>query len=169
MQEISCENCEKKFKDYPSNNRKYCSKACGYKSFEVNHNHSCEWCGVHFTNKIATSKFCGSSCAGSHAVTFVKNHKGGSPFGVMHWNWKGGNKRGNRGSGQRRFRKAVLNRDNYTCVLCNSKDKKLVADHIKPWAEYPELREDINNGRTLCIDCNYKETYIIKNWQVQRG
>lgn len=63
------------------------------------------------------------------------------------------------------WRKSVFERDNYTCVLCLKKSKKddnliIQADHIKPFAFYPELRFDINNGRTLCLTCHKKtDTY----------
>ncbi len=56
------------------------------------------------------------------------------------------------------WRKAVFERDNYTCVECgDNTGGNLNADHIKPWAYYPDLRTDINNGRTLCVPC-HKET-----------
>lgn len=54
------------------------------------------------------------------------------------------------------WRKAVFERDNYTCVLCDVTNCKLNADHIKRFSQYPELRLDINNGRTLCIPCHKK-------------
>lgn len=63
------------------------------------------------------------------------------------------------------WRKAVFERDNYTCVFCGAQNGKgktitLQADHIKPFALYPELRLAIDNGRTLCKPCHTKtDTY----------
>lgn len=51
------------------------------------------------------------------------------------------------------WRSAVLKRDNYQCIWCGAK-RKLEADHIKKFADYPELRFATDNGRTLCIDCH---------------
>ena len=55
------------------------------------------------------------------------------------------------------WRKAVFERDDYTCVLCGAHGVVLNADHIKRFAEYPELRFDVGNGRTLCVPC-HKDT-----------
>ena len=59
------------------------------------------------------------------------------------------------------WRLNVWKRDNFTCQICNKtanelkKDKiKICADHIKPFCNYPELRYEISNGRTLCIPCH---------------
>lgn len=61
----------------------------------------------------------------------------------------------------RLWRKAVFERDNYTCIWCGAKSESgqtviLNADHIKRWSEYPELRFAIDNGRTLCVACHSK-------------
>lgn len=85
--------------------------------------------------------------------------------GERHHNWKGGitsiNEKIRKSLEYQLWRKAVFERDNYTCVFCGArsgKGKKVVihADHIKPFALFPELRFAIDNGRTLCIDCHRK-------------
>ena len=57
------------------------------------------------------------------------------------------------------WREAVFKRDGYECVWCGDKCSKgnpveLNADHIKPFALFPELRFAIDNGRTLCRPCH---------------
>lgn len=94
-----------------------------------------------------------------------KNRKGsGNP------NWKGGKTKLIlilRTSKQYKlWRTAVFERDNYTCIWCGLKGNQtggyLEADHIKPFAYYPELRFAIDNGRTLCREC-HKKTDTYKN------
>jgi predicted restriction endonuclease len=75
-------------------------------------------------------------------------------------NWQGGKcdeRQLIRSSQQfKQWRKAIFERDKYACQLCGITGNKayLEADHIKPFAYFPELRLDINNGRTLCRECH---------------
>lgn len=73
-------------------------------------------------------------------------------------NWQGGISTKNEIARKRieykLWRIAVFMRDNYICQMCNQKGGKLEADHIKPFAYFPELRYAIDNGRTLCINCH---------------
>ena len=74
--------------------------------------------------------------------------------------WKGGitpiNKIIRTSSEYKLWRKSVFERDNYTCIWCGIRGKELNADHIKPFALFPELRFAIDNGRTLCRGCHQK-------------
>ena len=73
-------------------------------------------------------------------------------------NWKGGKGTERHKLMQQKeyilWRTAVFVRDDYTCQNCLLRCIELNADHIKPWALYPELRYAIDNGRTLCVDCH---------------
>ena len=55
-----------------------------------------------------------------------------------------------------RWNEAVKQRDGNKCVLCGSSDR-LNAHHIKPVSLYPECRNDIDNGITLCRPCHLKQ------------
>lgn len=54
----------------------------------------------------------------------------------------------------RRWRELVFRADNFTCCHCGSRGNKIVAHHILPFATYPELRFNRNNGATLCLPCH---------------
>lgn len=86
--------------------------------------------------------------------------------GDQHWNWKGGVqsiRRPRDTPEYKKWRMSVFRRDNFTCVSCNKVGGKIVGDHIKPWIDYPELRFEVSNGRTLCEPCHKKtDTYGFK-------
>lgn len=94
------------------------------------------------------------------------------PRGEKHPCWKGGKERWKiRKTNYRRYRRwreLVLERDNYTCVLCGVKrtdDNPIVlhVDHIQPYILRPDLVTDLDNGRALCVPCHKATpTYGIK-------
>lgn len=92
--------------------------------------------------------------------TWNKGIKNLLQSGSKNGNWKGGITPFNRAIREsfetRNWRKSVFERDDYTCVLCKKRGVVLNADHIKPFSLYPELRFEINNGRTLCVECHRK-------------
>lgn len=99
--------------------------------------------------------------------------------GKKHWNWKGGitpiRTKLYFTDRYKNWRTSVFERDNYTCQWCrarsgNGKEVVLNADHIKPWKDYPELRFDVSNGRTLCVTCHRKtDTYGHKVHNIREG
>ena len=54
------------------------------------------------------------------------------------------------------WKKAVYERDNYTCQHCGS-ENNLNAHHIKPYKDYHNLRATISNGIILCKICHVEE------------
>lgn len=52
------------------------------------------------------------------------------------------------------WRRAVFERDDFTCKSCGARGCKINAHHIKSYAYYPELRVDVGNGITLCVSCH---------------
>lgn len=76
-------------------------------------------------------------------------------------NWKGGitpiNQKIRKSPEYKEWRKAVFERDDYTCQICGQIGGTLQVDHIKPFSLFPKLRFRISNGRTLCVLC-HRET-----------
>jgi len=75
-------------------------------------------------------------------------------------NWKDGTNRDERSLWMQRYeylewRKAVFERDKYTCQMCKQLSTgNIEAHHIYPFADFPELRFEIDNGITLCQHCH---------------
>lgn len=85
-----------------------------------------------------------------------------STFGETHWNWKGGitsADKKERLKFRQTMQQVILARDNYTCQICDQYGGSLQIDHIKGWADYPELRFELDNCRTVCMACHYFVTF----------
>ena len=78
--------------------------------------------------------------------------------GSLNVNWKGGiasiNELIRKSDRYIEWSRAIKVKDNYTCQLCGQHGGQLHSDHIKPFFLFPELRFDLENGRTLCVSCH---------------
>lgn len=60
------------------------------------------------------------------------------------------------------WRTKVFERDNYTCQCCGKHGGNLNAHHLYNFAQYPELKYDVDNGVTICPKChlvNYPDSF----------
>lgn len=166
----NCLQCNKEFTKpitrsiFDWNKRaKYCSKECKYKNWKIggwNKNTK----GVMKSNNTSFKKGFipwNRGKTGIMPVPWNKNKKG-TPMARRENSphWRGG-KQGEhkliRNSLEYKlWRTAVFTRDNFTCVECKIRSGELHADHIMPFAVFPELRFAIDNGRTLCVTCHRK-------------
>jgi hypothetical protein len=80
--------------------------------------------------------------------------------GPAHHNWKGGvtspENKIRTSFEYKEWRRQVFERDGRACVLCGKSGGQMHADHIKTFADFPELRLVLSNGRTLCPPCHFK-------------
>lgn len=92
------------------------------------------------------------------------------PRGEKSPHWKGGPKNNKeiRLSGKyRKWSLDIKKRDDYTCQMCLKRGGILNSDHIKPFVFFPELRFELSNGRTLCVDCHKKTPTFKRKFYVE--
>jgi len=165
---VKCIECGKEASVYPkrAETYKFCSYECRGKwraEHWVGDKHprwqggerekTCEHCGKAFGLKpgqpITTfrkQKFCSKPCA----------DKGGLRHeGEAHPLYKQDSRRKNRRGKHGAWARAVISRDRAACQHCGATDVELHAHHIKPFAEFPELRWEILSGLTLCHTCHW--------------
>ena len=117
--------------------------------------YDCKGCNIKFQSrpeiKHVKTSYCTRKC-------WLENKFKYDVRGNEHYNWQGGKTKENikirNHPDYRKWRIDVLKRDNYTCVNCHDYGCRLEVDHVLPFSLYPNLRIDINNGRTLCVDCH---------------
>ncbi len=128
-----------------SGRKKFCSKSCLYSSgiqtntFKVGHAPAG---GGHTGHKHSeeTKRIIGLSGIGRKAWNYIENR-----------NLLAKTQERN-DSAYQEWRKSVRGRDGWRCKMANVDClEKVVAHHILPWAKFPELRYEINNGITLCV------------------
>jgi len=122
--------------------------------------HTCAGCKCEFQAPEHKTKYCSKKCWLTNKPRIFKKRPGNS--GENHHNWQGGisseNIRIRNSIEYKQWRHTVLVRDNNACIECSAKDN-LRVDHIKPFYLYPELRFDVDNGRTLCKNCDSEIGY----------
>jgi len=160
--EITCSFCDETKMLLP--NQKYCSRECYYNGQFTKRSKliRCETCKEDFSvyPSQPTKRFCSVACFSKSPIA-IANRTTPKPKGKDHWNWKGGVMKGRKDRNlgiYKNWRRYVFERDNYTCQHCNKRGGDLEADHIKPWVDYPDLRYEVDNGRTLCLVCHRKRT-----------
>ena len=94
----------------------------------------------------------------------TKRLRGSAVSGPAHHSFKDGKLQERRDArfskDYKRWRYDVFMRDSFTCQKCgDSRGGNLVAHHIKPFSEYPELRFEVSNGLTVCETCHEKIHY----------
>lgn len=182
----TCHTCKSEFTKTHNPNRvyKYCSLSCMGKDDEKSNKHSEKMKGSESWNKGMKGLKEWHNTDGLKAgwnkglkmdkPAWNKGKKNIHFIGEKNPNWKGGvtviNEKIRKSIEYKQWREAVYKRDNYTCQDCgDSQGGNLEADHIKPFAYYPELRFDIDNGKTLCKDCHKKtDTYLNKGRWLQK-
>ena len=89
--------------------------------------------------------------------THAQQHRDNIALGIKkYWDKKGrrGYQRPKNSVKYKTWRRAIFERDDYTCQECGERGCKIVAHHIKGWAKYPKLRYEISNGIVLCTKCH---------------
>lgn len=142
---------------------------------------SCEYCSNSFRVGLSrqSARFCSIKCRSMVIMPPTPRQYGKKPWnkgltrstderlkkisegrmGKNNWQYIHGQSKSARlkwrSSEHKEWRKAVFERDGYSCVLCGS-GGDLNADHIKCFAHNEDLRFDVSNGRTLCVPCHKK-------------
>jgi 5-methylcytosine-specific restriction endonuclease McrA/predicted nucleic acid-binding Zn ribbon protein len=154
----NCLICGVEFKA-PMRKQKFCSYACaGFNRSRTQRgeNHpcwrggkdkrTCRACGAPFEATPANpQKFCSKPCA---------DKSGYRRSGPDHPHYKPDSRRRNRRGKHGAWARAVISRDGGKCRKCGATEG-LHAHHIKPFAEFPELRWELDNGLTVCGPCHW--------------
>ena len=151
---LSCKTCNKEFAvaNYRKDTASYCSRSCHSKS-KVGSK------AAHWLGGPRKCSDCMNSVVKANAIrcrACSDKYRSGSNNAA----WKGGVTpwiRALRASTQYgKWREQVFRRDDYTCQSCGQRGGKLNADHELPFSQFPDLRFELLNGRTLCESCHKK-------------
>jgi hypothetical protein len=168
--EISCKQCSKSFTSsvylVEKRDKKYCSWLC-YRTSKlgsVGANKGKHWEMSDEGRQGHVGKIGGriGKTNPPAMIQKISSSRKGKSIGEDHYNWKGGvttQNRIERVKFGREMQSKIFKRDNYTCQICDQYSGYLQVDHIKSWKDYPELRFESSNCRTLCMACHYYITF----------
>jgi len=165
----TCLVCSKSFSVDPNvvikGNGNFCSRSCTAKRKYGRHiapkiNFKCVICSKDFwdyksrcINEPNRGKCCSSKCRSKYTQIQIS--------GSNHYRWLNGKTKINAlersQMATRNWASAIKIRDNFTCQKCNKRGGRLNSHHIKHWKTNPELKHDLSNGITLCVDCHKLE------------
>ena len=166
-QNAVCPNCKQSFiaKHYSKGKyQQYCSNSCSVKAQHERKEIGFELSNPQYIDGRSTKEYI---CKCSNKISDYRGKKCKKCYieELRKRVWKGGitpiNDRIRHTPRYRKWRIAVFERDDYTCIFCHQRGGRLQADHIKPFSLFPELRFELLNGRTLCMECHKKtDTYL---------
>ncbi|MCK9371227.1 hypothetical protein M0R04_15045 [Candidatus Dojkabacteria bacterium] len=174
MINVKCKQCKKEFQVYKSDAKrgrgKFCYPKCYGQWLSENrkgkNNPSwnggkitvkCLMCNKNFLTfpsviKLGRGKFCSVPCMGKWNSENLIGDKAMS--------WKGGitpiNMLIRASIKYLEWARKIKERDNFTCQICGTTKAFFHSNHIKKFADYPELRTVLTNGITNCKECDYK-------------
>lgn len=167
-----CPNCKNEFFVSPSRLRlKYCGSQCYWETLRGVPPYQLKNSDHLIGNKFRQGKKPVNAFAKGH-VPWNKGKKYKAISGHKNPNWKGGVTKENdairKSIEYKNWRIAVFKRDNYTCHNCGcNKSNHLNAEHILPFSLFPDHRLNLDNGKTLCVDC-HKKTYSYLNSNIRK-
>jgi len=164
MIECTCNYCETVFLKHACHAKRakkvYCSLTCSRADQEVKVTVICKHCNQPFQlrpSEISKITTCSRECSRASRA------KQENP------NWRGGVTSDRKAAMEtfeyKNWRMLVFSRDDYTCQMCSKRGGNLEADHIKPWAYFPKLRYNVDNGRTLCRLCHHSIMKEVFKWR----
>lgn len=133
----------------------------------------CKICGKSFDARRAIGqpkpKYCCREC--------VRQSKKGKPATekqkeiLKYWSQGERNCKWN-GGGKNWWRKQVLQRDDYTCQVCELRDETegfMDTHHIKRVVDFPELKCKVSNGMTLCPNCHKRKSLKERHYRSENN
>jgi 5-methylcytosine-specific restriction endonuclease McrA len=141
---LACTVCMRPYVQhrYRALTSKFCSKACWSMRAP---RPACRHCGQVFARRTFRKTYCSRSSrqkgmVGPDSTRWIDGH-------TLH------RERNRFRAEQKRWRRAVLDRDGHSCQDCGSTER-LAAHHLMSWKAAPDLRFTVSNGVTLCAGCH---------------